>query len=127
MSTARRKPPTLAKRTDFLRVQARGQRFRGRLVTLLALPSEADGLRVGYTVSRKVGNAVVRNRVRRKLREIVRLAQASFPSGFDYVLIASPAAATASYAELARDVHHLLPALQRFAKSRHSAGVGDRP
>jgi len=69
-------------------------------------PRRPDGIRVGIVVSRKVGNAVVRNRVRRRLREALRarvrqrgLAPGG-PSGVDLVIIARPEAAKAGYAEL---------------------------
>lgn len=69
-------------------------------------PRRPDGIRVGIVVSRKVGNAVVRNRVRRRLREALRArvrergAPADGPTGVDLVIIARPEAAAASYAEL---------------------------
>jgi ribonuclease P protein component len=67
-----------------LYVQSHGQRFKGKLMVLLLAPPEAPlaasavGLRIGYTVSRKVGNAVVRNRVRRRLKEGVGLSPKRF-------------------------------------------------
>lgn len=60
--------------------------------------------RVGFTVSKKVGNAVERNRVRRRLREVVRLSDAGrFRAGNDYVLIGRRAALQLSFARLAED------------------------
>ncbi|TIW67555.1 MAG: ribonuclease P protein component, partial [Mesorhizobium sp.] len=65
-------PKRLLKRADFLAVRG-GEKRRGRLF-LVEVLDRGDGLspRVGYTVTKKVGNAVVRNRVRRRLREAVR-------------------------------------------------------
>jgi len=60
--------------------------------------------RIGFTVSRKVGNAVERNRVRRRLREVVRLSDADrFRAGNDYVLIGRRAALELSFARLVED------------------------
>lgn len=69
-----------------------------------AVPSS----RVGYTVSRKVGNAVVRNRVRRRLREIVRTSPDALTVGRDYVIIAFPSAANAAFATLREELTCLL-------------------
>jgi RNase P protein component len=63
--------------------------------------------RVGITVGGKVGNAVVRNKLRRRLKEICRLNSARFLGGFDLVIIARDAAAAARYAELNRDLMYL--------------------
>ena len=66
--------------------------------------SDTGPPRVGFTVSRKVGNAVERNRVRRRLREIVRLCDADrFKPGSDYVLIGRRAALELPFARLVED------------------------
>ena len=66
--------------------------------------SDQDPARIGFTVSRKVGNAVERNRVRRRLREIVRLrSRGELRPGHDYVLVGRRAALSANFADLAAD------------------------
>jgi ribonuclease P protein component len=75
--------------------------------------------RIGYTVSRRVGNAVVRNRVRRRLKEIVRLSQDGLAPQVDYVVIAFPTAAKQSYDVLRME---LLCLLKRI-KARRPAAV----
>ena len=70
----------------------------------LTLDDSTKPFRCGFTVSRKVGNAVVRNRAKRRLREIVRLyIKAKSPKGFEIVLIGKTAAATRDYANMATD------------------------
>ena len=81
-------PGRLLKRADFLAVRG-GEKRRGRLF-LVEVLDRGDDLapRVGYTVTKKVGNAVVRNRVRRRLREAVRVHAADdMAPGNDYVIV----------------------------------------
>jgi ribonuclease P protein component len=99
---------TLKKRAEFLRVRS-GRRWSTLSFTLeartRASDAEASGARVGFTVSKKVGNAVVRNRVRRRLRALVRALQPdTLRADCDYVLIARPAAADRSYQALESDL-----------------------
>ncbi len=111
-------PPSLTARSDFLRVQGEGRRFRRERLTVLVLGGELENPRVGYTVSRKVGDAVTRNRVRRRLREIVRLNQELLVTGFDYVIVGSPAAAASSYDALEHELRGLLGAVREWAEAR---------
>jgi len=72
---------------------------------MLVLPLEETApFRAGFTVSRKVGNAVVRNRAKRRLREMVRLLiKARAPKGFEIVLIAKTAAASIDFDKMSQD------------------------
>ncbi len=81
-------PARLRKRKEFLAVRG-GEKRRGRLFLLEALDRKDDAApRVGFTVTSKVGNAVVRNRVRRLLKEAVRThAAGDMRRGTDYVIV----------------------------------------
>ena len=71
---------------------------------VLVLAGSPDRIRVGLTVSRKVGNAVVRNRVKRWLRETIRTQLDGIPRGFDIVVIAHPQSVGAGLDGIASDL-----------------------
>ncbi|MBA2585257.1 MAG: ribonuclease P protein component [Chthoniobacterales bacterium] len=84
----------LTRPAEFVRVKRDGRTEKGRLLTLGALVV-ADSLRfrAGFVTSKRVGGAVVRNRIRRQLREIVRRHQGELRDGVWLVVVARPAAA----------------------------------
>jgi ribonuclease P protein component len=90
--------------SDFRRIQGDGRRVRSADLVVLYLPAQAAQARVGLTVSRKVGGSVVRNRVKRRLREAVRRQRHQLDERFDVVIIARPSAAQVSAAALAQQV-----------------------
>jgi ribonuclease P protein component len=106
----------LARRADFLR--AASARRQGTGGFLLQARDRADGLagaRVGFTASKKIGNAVQRNRAKRRLRALARevLAAKARP-GWDYVLVARPGATvTRAYADLCADLQSALASVHR--------------
>lgn len=99
----------------------RGRRMSGRLLLVSILPGRGTRSRLGLVVSRKVGSAVIRNRLRRRLREIFRRSLRQALEGgqriVDVVIQARPGAGTASWDEL-RD--ELAAGLRRL-------GEGSRP
>jgi ribonuclease P protein component len=81
-------------RSDYLRIQSTGVRLRNKHMVGLYVRRSDDNHRLGLVVSRKVGGAVVRNRVKRLFRETYRRLETP-PSGFDVVVIARSSAAHA--------------------------------
>ncbi len=97
------KAQRLTRPAEFLRVKSDGQTRRGALMVLAVLElqtKEATAFRAGFVTSKRLGGAVVRNCVRRRLREIVRRHQHALRGGIWTVIIARPAAAEASYSAL---------------------------
>jgi ribonuclease P protein component len=91
----------LARTSDFDRVKEGGHREHGRLIVLATLAMQSsDATRAGFVTSGRLGSAVVRNCIRRRLREIVRKHQHVLREGLWIVVIARPAAAKASYRAL---------------------------
>jgi len=109
----------MRRRRDFTAAVRRGSRSGRKLLTgHLLVPAAGDAgddspPRAGFVVSRAVGNAVVRNRVRRRLRVLVREYLSSLPRGSLLVVRAHPQAATASQADLAAELDLVMSTLVR--------------
>ncbi len=84
----------------FRRLYRKGGGAGNRFLLLYCRRNGTDGNRVGLTVSAKLGHAVVRNRLRRRLREIYRLHEGRFRRGYDIVVVARTAAMDAEYQKL---------------------------
>jgi ribonuclease P protein component len=91
---------TIKDSRTYQKVFTQGSFQADRLLVLYRRPNRTGESRFGFAVSRKLGGAVVRNRVRRRLKEICRRHQAVFPAGYDYVVIARPPAVEAEYRAL---------------------------
>ncbi|WP_110752250.1 ribonuclease P protein component [Phyllobacterium leguminum] len=106
------KPLRLRKRAEFLAVR-NGEKRRGPLFLLevkarteaeSAAAKVGDRPRVGLTVTKKNGNAVIRNRIRRRLREAMRANAGDMADGTDYVIVARREALDAPFTELVREL-----------------------
>jgi ribonuclease P protein component len=113
----------LRQRKDFLAAAAGVSAATAGFVVRERQRGDGGPARVGYTVSKNVGGAVERNRVRRQLREIVRLSAAThLHAGSDYVVIGRRAALGIPFARLADD---LTAALKRLEKGRTRVPQGE--
>jgi ribonuclease P protein component len=96
------------KRLDYLRVQGKGRRFSTPHYLVFAMPADAvRPTRFGITVSRKVGNAVARNRVKRWLREHCRRWARDLPANLDIVIVARPGAEQSGFAPTSTELASL--------------------
>lgn len=110
---------TIQKRADFLKAaSARRQGTGGFLLQARRRDDGTDALRVGFTASKKIGNAVLRNRAKRRLRAVARdVLPALGQRGWDYVLVARPeATVTRDFALLLSDLRDALASVHRERK-----------
>ena len=102
---------SLGRNKQFTYVYRRGKSFHSRRMVLYYL--RARDLKVGFSVSAKVGNSVTRNRVRRRMREDFRMLRPSLLPG-KYIFVARTAAAEAPYPEMAKEMKSLLKRAELF-------------
>jgi ribonuclease P protein component len=90
----------IRKKKDFLVLYKKGYRYKGKYFNLIGLFSVLPYSRVGVVASRKVGNAVVRNKAKRRMRELFRRNKDLFRSPVDLLIVASAAIRDAAWTEL---------------------------
>jgi ribonuclease P protein component len=94
----------LSRASEFRLVKASGKSWTGKHIVLAVLTREAEAApRIGIITTKRIGNAVCRNQVRRRIREIFRLSQHRIRKGFWLVVIARESSTRATLAELERD------------------------
>lgn len=99
----------LLRRSDYDAVYSEGRRRSSKYFAIFLRPNNSDVSRFGWSVKKAVGNAVRRNRIRRRLREIVRLHRQEVGVGWDIVVHPRNSVATAEFSELSRDLLKLFP------------------
>ena len=99
---------SLKKNYQFRFVYNRGKSIANRLLVMYVVRNGTNGNRFGISVSKKVGNSVVRSRITRFLRESYRLSESKFLAGYDIVVIARASAKEATYKEVESALMHLL-------------------
>ena len=98
---------SLKKNKDFQYIYIKGTSYANKYLVMYVLENGTGQNRLGISVSKKVGNSVVRHHVTRLVRESYRLQENIFNSGLDIVVIARANAASASYAEIESALLHL--------------------
>ena len=112
-SRAYPKSVRLRRRREYLTLQRVGRRRHTPSFVVLQAPSHGATCRLGVTVSSRVGNAVVRNRVKRLVREIFRARRPLLGATLDIVVIAKPEAAQISHAQAATELERALGVVPR--------------
>lgn len=98
---------SLKKNYDFKNVYKKGKSYANKYLVMYVLENDMEKNRLGISVSKKVGNSVVRHRVTRLVRESYRLHENIFNSGLDIVVVARNNASSASYADVESALLHL--------------------
>ena len=98
---------SLKKNQDFQRVYKSGKSYANKYLVMYVLKNNLDRNRIGVSVSKKVGNSVVRHRLARLIRESFRLRGEEFQSGLDIVVIARNTAKGKNYWDISSAVMHL--------------------
>ena len=99
----------LLRRAQFKRVYDEGQRRSTSICTIFFRANGLPHTRLGITIPARLGNAVARNRMKRRIREIYRLHRESIAGGWDVVLNPRPGVATATFPTLERELLRLFP------------------
>ncbi len=104
----------LLRHADFERVYKKGRRhFAAHLTVFYLRRADAGGLRVGFTVGRALGDAVARNRMKRRLREAVRKNRAAASAAADVVINPKKSLLAADFAELQDEVRHAFEVIKK--------------
>ncbi len=98
---------SLRKNQDFQRVYKKGKSCADRYLVMYVLPNEMEINRLGVSVSRKVGNSVVRHKMKRRIKEYYRGKEDQFRCGFDIVVIVRKGAVGKTYKEIGGAIMHL--------------------
>jgi ribonuclease P protein component len=98
----------LRRNSDFQQVRQNGKFYASPLMVLAFLRNELDHSRFGFVVSRRLGNAVKRNKIKRRMREATRLQVSLIEPGFDLVIIARQPIRSATYQEVEQTLLYLL-------------------
>ena len=99
----------LVRRAEYDAVYREGRRRSSREFTLFVRPNGLDVSRFGWSIKKALGNAVKRNRIRRRLREILRMHRHEMASGWDVVIHPRASVATAEFAGLASELVKTMP------------------
>ena len=98
---------SLKKNHDFQIVYKKGKSYANRYLVMYLLENKLDKNRIGISVSKKVGNSVIRHRVKRLIKESYRLKNGNFAQGYDIIVIARTTAKGKNYQEIESAIIHL--------------------
>lgn len=103
---------------DFKRLYSRGKSLAGGFVVVYMQPTRRDASRVGFAVGKHFGNAVMRNRAKRLMRESYRLLERELRGTADMVIVARNKAAGKTYSQISRDLRYVLSSLGLISEKK---------
>lgn len=98
----------LLKQKEFSYIFHKGKSFSTKIVILNYAPTKLPNFKVGFSVSKKIGKAVIRNKVKRRMREIMRSLQTQIDVQHNYVFVARSGIEAATYEELEKNMRYCL-------------------
>lgn len=107
-----KKTITIKNSRDFSRTFHKGKSYSDKFLIIYIFPNRLDINRIGISIGKKVGNSVVRNRVKRLIRESYRLIKDNIKSGFDILFVPRPASKDSEYLDLVNSTNKILKKLE---------------
>ena len=107
LSNSLRKKERIHKKEEFLQILREGERYKTKHFKVMIKENHLDRVRLGLIVSKKIGNAVKRNNIKRLLREFFRINKSFFPLGSDILFIAKPGDDSLNYSKVDKEFKEL--------------------
>ncbi|RBP36693.1 ribonuclease P protein component [Garciella nitratireducens] len=107
---------SLKKNQEFKKIYREGKSYVNGLLVIYYLPNQKNYNKLGLSVSKKVGNSVIRNRVKRRIRESYRLNEEKIKKGYDMVIISRVKANQADFQSIEKALIHLLKKVHLWEK-----------
>lgn len=120
------KLPVLKKNNEFRRVYSRGRYATSDSLVVYYIKRRTNTVRIGITTSKKVGKSVQRNRMRRLVRENIRLFYDQLVPGMDLVIVVRKADPAASFHSIGREMKFILNKLDILVKDKYNEGTDNR-
>jgi len=98
----------LLKRKEFSYIFNKGKHFSSKLITLNYVPTKLPQCKIGFSVSKKIGKAVIRNKVKRRMREAVRSIQNIIKNEYNYIFVARVGIESTNYDEIKQSILYCL-------------------
>jgi ribonuclease P protein component len=115
----------LKKNSEFQRVYGKRKSYANSYLIMYIAPNHSEVSKIGISASKKIGNSIVRHHVSRLIREAYRLNKEQLAGGFDIVIVARPAAATAGFHEIQDSYVKLLGRHHILLKKEKQADTGE--
>jgi len=108
----------LTRRNQFTYVYKKGESSPAKSLILIYVKSKSNGLKVGFSVSKKIGNSVVRNKIKRRLREAFRAKLPNITTGYNYIVIARPSIVDDSFEDIIKSLEYVLKKSGKYLENK---------